>query len=239
MGACDGASNGVYCHECGRPADIAAAIVFGQWLNQTQNAAITWSNRPPEAPMYPMLPLPTRRAVATCACAGCVLRRVCDRDTNSRRRGLWRKPLRMAQAARQIRTVSSRCPCQHGQHWDDARRRFAPWRAAAARGRSAWWRQLAWHLAPRRPARVGETALTRTLIPLANFVAVPLIMSAIDKLRGGNKPRSLVTQVAVTGARACGRHPARLVRLAANRPDKSGGGRAAHCGGGEEGAIRA
>ena len=25
-------------------------------------------------------------------------------------------------------------------------------------------------------------------------------MSAIDKLRGGNKPRSLVTQVAVTGA---------------------------------------
>ena len=47
---------------------------------------------------------------------------------------------------------------------------------------------------------VGETALTRTLIPLANFVAVPLIMSAIDKLRGGNKPRSLVTQVAVTGA---------------------------------------
>ena len=36
---------------------------------------------------------------------------------------------------------------------------------------------------------VRDTAITRTLIPFGNFILVPIVMSAIDRLRGPGKSR--------------------------------------------------
>ena len=48
-------------------------------------------------------------------------------------------------------------------------------------------------------AAVRDTALTRLVLPLGNFVGVPLILGAAAWLRGGVRP-PLVAQVGVTAA---------------------------------------
>ena len=58
-----------------------------------------------------------------------------------------------------------------------------------------------------RRRAVAETALTRTLIPLANFVVVPIIVGAAEITRGPGRPRSLALQVGVTAAVLVGAIP--------------------------------
>ena len=53
---------------------------------------------------------------------------------------------------------------------------------------------------------MADTALTRTLIPLANFVVVPIIVGAAEIARG-SRPRSLPLQVGVTAAVLVGAIP--------------------------------
>ena len=174
-------------------------IVFGQWLNQTQNAAVTWSNRPPETPAADAAAADASsrgdmRALAA-YCAACATAiPIAVGAAFGANRSAWLKPLGKfapypaVALANTVNTGMMRA--DDLRHGVPLRLEGDPLGGDNSLGSS--------RLAGQRA--VGETALTRTLIPLANFVAVPLIMSAIDKLRGGNKPRSLVTQVAVTGA---------------------------------------
>ena len=190
-------------------------IVLGQWLNQTQNAAITWFNRPSSsdstgnanrqaAAAYAMA---CATAIPVAVAAGFAAQRVSFLKPFSRfapypgvamanvmNTGMMRGndlregvhvyvPKGAAAAERMVPDAMASDGAKEGFVRDEALGK-----RLGVTSSTAGWRAVA------------DTALTRTLIPLANFVAAPLLMGVIDRLRGPSRPRSLALQVGVTAA---------------------------------------
>lgn len=161
-------------------------IVIGQWLNQTQNAAITWFNRPPVSNGSTSTVSALVAYVAACAAAIPI---AVGAGIGARRSRLLRRlgkfaPYPAVACANVVNTCMMRS--------DDLRTGVPLFDAAIGDaldvGRSVVAGQWS----------VGWTAITRTLIPLANFVGAPLVMAAIERLRGAGKPRSIPLQLGVT-----------------------------------------
>ena len=180
-------------------------IVAGQWANQTQNAAITWSNRPPATPK--------EAAVASLGTAGGTGAVGTSGAYSDDARAIG------AYCASCLTAIPIAVGAAFGAHRSSLLRplgRFAPYPAVALANtvntmmmRSDDWMhgvtlQYADGTSVGGSSRVAgqravrDTALTRTLIPLANFVVAPLLLAALEKLRG--KSRSLLAQVVVSGA---------------------------------------
>jgi hypothetical protein len=165
-------------------------IVAGQWLNQTQNAAITWSNRPPNRAeeggtighAFVAYAVACLTAIPIAVGAGIGAQR------SRLLRPLGRfAPYPAVALANVVNTMMMR--------WDDLQNGVPVMDGSGAViDRSVVAGQRA----------VFDTALTRTLVPLANFVGAPIIMACLNRLRsafrGGSKaaPQSLVLQLAVT-----------------------------------------
>ena len=168
-------------------------IVIGQWLNQTQNAAITWFNRPavPEAVGHAGSADTVGALVAYVAACAAAIPIAVGAGIGAHRSRLLRPlgkfaPYPAVACANVVNTCMMRS--------DDLRSGVplidATTGEALDVGRSV--------VAGQRS--VGYTAITRTLIPLANFVGAPLVMAAVERLRGraAGTPRSMPLQLGVT-----------------------------------------
>ena len=161
-------------------------IIVGQWLNQTQNAVVTWYNRPRTSSSQDVRNADEVWAVSAYLGACAVAIPVAVASGLAAQRSSMLKPFgRFAPfpgvvLANVLNTcvmrsadLSSGIPLRDSQGRELGRSRVA--------GRRA----------------VAETCIPRTMIPLANFVAVPLVMAAIGRLRPG-RPQSLILQLSVT-----------------------------------------
>lgn len=175
-------------------------IIAGQWLNQTQNAAITWCNRPPppvestqERAQTNARLSETARAVSAyvAACATAIPIAV-GAGLGANRSPLLRPLGKFAPyPAVALANVVNTCMMRS----DDLVSGVPVTTDGADTSSAALGRSV---VAGQRAVR--DTALTRTLIPLANFVAAPVIMAGLERLLGtSGRPRSLPLQVTVTG----------------------------------------
>ena len=178
-------------------------IIIGQWLNQTQNAVITWYNRPATSGGGNGAPADETSicaAAAYCAACATAIPIAVGSGLAAQRIGFLRPFARFAPypgvaLANVMNTGMMRSDdllsgvpvyCSEGSE--------------ATEPRAGVGVPLGVSSVTAGQRAVADTALTRTLIPLANFVAVPILMAGIERLRGAGRPRSLTLQVGVTAA---------------------------------------
>ena len=208
-------------------------IVIGQWLNQTQNAVITWYNRPhvahdnrPDGPdgshssSDSALANDTNRATAAyCAACAVAIPTAVGSGLLARRSALLR-PLAMFAPYPGVALANVLNTCM--MRSTDLRQGVPVYAEAKLTNRQAdvsmppsespLGNPVGLSTVAGRRA-VADTAVTRTLIPLANFVVVPLLMVGIDRLRSaarstGAPPRSLALQVGSPAHLGLGCRPA-------------------------------
>lgn len=193
-------------------------IVIGQWLNQTLNALITYNNRPPSLGSGDAGQDDQRAAAAyLAACAAAIPIAVGSALAAQRFAPTFARfaPYPGVALANTVNTCLMR-----SEDWREGLPVYSaaaanPHRAKRAGGAKMLAtadsgdgdeRLVGRSLVAGRRA-VAETALTRTLIPLANFVAVPIIVGATEIARGPGRPRSLALQLGVTAAVLVGAIP--------------------------------
>merc|ERR1712224_705720 len=162
-------------------------IVIGQWLNQTQNAAITWYNRPHcKAFDTGKENLNPRRALAA-YCAACATAiPVAVGAGLASQRSLFLKPFARFAPYPGVVLANVLNTCM--MRSDDLCNGVAVMNQNGVCLGSS-------HKAGLQAVR--ETSITRTLIPLANFVVAPILVAALGQFRKG-KPKSMALQVGVT-----------------------------------------
>ena len=191
-------------------------IVVGQWLNQTLNAVITYNNRPPALDGGEDGQADQRAAAAYLAACATAIPIAVGSALAAQRLALLRPFARFAPypgvaLANTVNTCLMRgddlregLPVYSAAATSSRRARGAKMLAAAGSGDGDERLVGRSRVAGRRA--VADTALTRTLIPLANFVVVPIIVGAAEIARG-SRPRSLPLQVGVTAAVLVGAIP--------------------------------
>jgi hypothetical protein len=173
-----------------------AAIFFGQWANQTQLAACTWANRG----------VPDTEDAKSA---------LSSEETLSAQRTLLRA---------YIAAIASSVPISFGiavaaQRWSLLKpfARFAPFPGVAVANAvgclmmrhgdategipvSVTTSQVTHTLGMSRAAgtqALTDTAITRLIMPIGNFLIVPIIQAGLQKIRG--KPSGFTATVALTG----------------------------------------